>query len=91
MAHWLDGLQVPMFEVNYEDLVRHQERVSRQLLTFCGLKWHPGCLDFYKNRRPVFTSSNWQVRQPIYRSSVDRWKNYAQFLGPLKALLRDYL
>jgi tetratricopeptide (TPR) repeat protein len=91
MGHWHDILPIQIFEVNYEEMVENQEQVSRQLIAFCGLQWDSKCLDFHKSERPIFTSSNWQVRQPMYRSSVSRWKNYERFLGPLKELLIDYL
>jgi hypothetical protein len=87
MAHWSAVLPVEIFEINYEELVRNQEELSRELIRFCGLDWDKRCLKFHKTERPVFTLSNWQVRQSIYRSSVNRRENYAQFLGPLKAIL----
>lgn len=91
MGHWHDILPIQIFEVTYEGMVGNQEEVSRELIAFCGLEWDSRCLDFHKSERPVFTSSNWQVRQPMYTSSVGRWKNYERFLGPLKELLTDYL
>jgi tetratricopeptide (TPR) repeat protein len=91
MAHWRDILPTQIFEVTYEAMVGNQEKVSRELIAFCGLEWNSRCLDFYKSERPIFTSSNWQVRQPMYRSSVGRWRNYAQHLRPLMELLADYM
>ena len=69
---------------DYEEVIADQEGVSRRLIDHCGLLWDEGFLDFHQNQRRVETASKWQVRQPIYRRSVDRWKNYEQFLGPLK-------
>jgi tetratricopeptide (TPR) repeat protein len=91
MTHWHEVLPTEIFEVRYEELVCRQEEVSRQLIAFCGLEWDSQCLYFFKSDHPIFTSSNWQVRQPMYQSSVERWKNYAQFLGPLRDLLEDLL
>jgi tetratricopeptide (TPR) repeat protein len=91
MAHWHDVLPTQIFEVTYEGMVGNQEEVSRELIAFCGLEWDSRCLDFYRSERPIFTSSNWQVRQPMYRSSVGRWRNYAQHLRPLMELLADYI
>jgi tetratricopeptide (TPR) repeat protein len=91
MAHWHHVLPARIFEITYEEMVRKQEEVSRELIAFCDLEWDSRCLDFYRSAHPIFTSSKWQVRQPMYSSSVGRWKNYAQFLGPLKELLSDYL
>jgi len=91
MAHWRDVLPTQILDVTYEAMVGNQEEVSRELIAFCGLEWDSRCLDFYKSDRPIFTSSNWQVRQPMYTSSVGRWKNYGRFLDPLRELLTDYL
>jgi hypothetical protein len=84
MDHWRATLPIALLEVDYEEIVDDQEGVSRRLIDHCGLPWDEGCLDFHQNQRRVETASKWQVRQPIYRRSVDRWKNYEQFLGPLK-------
>jgi tetratricopeptide (TPR) repeat protein len=83
MSHWRAVLPVPIYEVVYEEIVENPERVSRELVAFCGLPWHDSCLTFYKTRRVVRTSSNFQVRRPVYKGSVGYWKNYARHLGPL--------
>jgi hypothetical protein len=80
-----------MFEFRYEDLVAGQEAVSRQLVAFCGLDWDSSCLQFHQTRRTVHTASTLQVRQPIYASSVGRWRRYRAHLGPLLTLLSPYL
>lgn len=90
MDHWKSVLNIPVIEVHYEELVANQEDVSRHLVEFCGLDWDQGCLDFHKTERTVNTPSYGQVRQPIYRGSVKRWKNYEPFLGPLKEGLGAY-
>jgi hypothetical protein len=56
------------------------------MLDFVGLPWDPACLDFHKTERVVLTTSKWQVRQKIHSSSVERWKHYAKFVGPLMHL-----
>jgi tetratricopeptide (TPR) repeat protein len=91
MAHWFEVLSTKIFQINYEDLVCHQEGLSRELIAFCGLEWDSKCLLFHKSDRPVFTSSNWQVRQPMYKSSINRWKNYASFLAPLHKRLAEFV
>jgi tetratricopeptide (TPR) repeat protein len=83
MAHWCSVLPNRILEVVYEDLIANQETVSRRLIEFCGLQWHERCLHFHENRRPVKTSSVLQVRQPIYKSSVERWRHYESHLKPL--------
>ncbi len=83
MAHWHATLPRPILDVPYEGLVHDQELWCRKLIDFLGLPWDERCLTYYKTERPVLTSSAWQVRQPIYTSSVGRWRHYAKHLGPL--------
>jgi len=87
MNHWAAVLDIHMMEVNYEDLVADQERKSRTIIEFCGLKWDDRCLRFYDTKRVVGTASHDQVRRPIYQRSINRWKNYEAYLGPLKEAL----
>jgi tetratricopeptide (TPR) repeat protein len=82
-AHWRAVLPARVFEVQYEEMVANQEAVSRALVAFCGLDWHERCLTFHETRRVVQTSSVAQVRQPIYGSSVGRWRRYRRHLKPL--------
>jgi tetratricopeptide (TPR) repeat protein len=89
MAHWRAQLPLALFEVDYEDLVVDQERVSRELIGFCGLEWEAACLQFHQTKRPVRTASLNQVRRPIYGSSVGRWRNFDRHLTPLKAALAE--
>jgi hypothetical protein len=84
MAHWRAVLPPgTILEVPYAELVADQERWTRKILDFLGLEWVPGCLDFHSTSRPVVTASYWQVRQPIYNDSVQRWRHYRKFIGPL--------
>ena len=87
MTHWQQSLDIPMLEIQYEDIVNNQENATRQLLDFCQLDWFDGCLKFYDNKRFVKTPSYDQVRQPIYTSSVNRWENYRKFIVPLENAL----
>jgi Tfp pilus assembly protein PilF len=89
MEHWRSVLPLSMFDVVYEELVADQEVQSRRLVEFCGLAWDDRCLRHDKNPRAVHTASQVQVRQPIYKSSVGRWKNYARHLGPLFEVLGE--
>ncbi len=89
MAHWRDVLHLPMLEVRYEDLVEHQERVSRDIVAFCGLEWDDRCLRFYEAPRLAATASYDQVRQPLYKGSVGRWRHYADHLGSLARAIAD--
>lgn len=89
MDHWKQVLRIPILEVQYENMVTNQEEESRRLVEFCGLSWEERCLDFHKNRRLVNTFSYDQVRRPIYKKSVARWKNYERHLGPLISALDE--
>ncbi len=89
MAHWKRVLNIPILDVHYEELVSDQERTSRQMLEFIGLDWNADCLDFHKSKRIVRTASYSQVRNPVYRNSVERWKNYEQHLSELKKALDE--
>jgi len=83
MAHWQRVLPLPIYEIQYESVVAELEGEARRLLEFCGLDWHPDCLEFHRSKRPVHTASSIQVRQPIYASSVGRWRRYEDQLQPL--------
>lgn len=88
MEHWREVLPPGvMLEVQYEDVVADLEGEARRIVAHCRLDWDDACLAFHENRRPVATASVAQVRQPIYRSSVSRWRPYAKMLGPLLAEL----
>jgi hypothetical protein len=83
MEYWRQTLSIPILEVDYESLVSDQENISRQLVSFCGLKWHDDCLKFHEHERFAATASYDQVRKPIYKTSVNRWKNYEKYIQPL--------
>jgi tetratricopeptide (TPR) repeat protein len=88
MAHWRAALPAgAMLEVQYEDVVADLEAEARRIVAYCGLEWDARCLDFHETVRPVRTASLTQVRQPLYKSSVGRWRAYAAHLGPLLAEL----
>lgn len=84
MQYWREVLPGRMLEIDYEDLVENQEEVSRKLIDFVGLPWDEACLRPQDVQRTVLTASVWQVRQPVYKRSAGRWKNYEQHLGPLR-------
>ncbi len=87
MDHWRRVLPVPIHDVDYEEMVEDQEAVSRRLIERCGLEWDPACLEFYRHERPVRTASVTQVREPVYKRSVARWKNYEADLAEVFAAL----
>ena len=84
MDHWRAVLPGRVIDVSHEALVRDPQNQIRWLVTeACGLKWDPACLDFHATSRPVTTASVSQVRQPIFTTSLQRWRRYEQHLGPL--------
>ena len=84
MEHWRSVLTLPVLNIRYENIVEDPEREIRRLVAFCGMAWSDDCLQFYKSSRDVATPSYDQVRQPIYSSSIGRWKYYEDHLGPLR-------
>jgi tetratricopeptide (TPR) repeat protein len=90
MDHWRTVLPPDRFiEVDYEELTRAPEPSIRRIIAACGLSWDDACLRPESNPRAVKTPSKWQTRQPIYRTSVERWRRYEPWLGPLRALVED--
>lgn len=87
MDHWRSVLpRGRLVEVDYESLVSDPEPQSRQLVAACGLDWNDACLAPHRNTRKIKTASVWQARQPIYRTSVERWRRYEPWLGELREL-----
>ncbi len=83
MAHWHAVLPGVVHDVRYEDFVADQESQSRALIEYLGLPWNDAVLSFHENQRQVRTASAAQVRQPMYKGSVDLWKRYGDRLKPL--------
>jgi hypothetical protein len=73
--------------IHYEDVVADLEHQARRIIAHCGLDWDRRCLAFHQTERPIRTASATQVRQPIYSSSIGRWRVYEPFLRPLLAEL----
>jgi tetratricopeptide (TPR) repeat protein len=89
MEHWNSLFSSELFEIQYEELVSDQEKLSRRLIEYIGLEWDDECLNFYNNDRTVKTASNLQVKQPVYNNSVNRWKRYENELQPLIKVLQQ--
>ena len=94
LEHWREVLPLPMLDVQYESLVADLEGQGRRLVDFLGLPWDLACLAFHETERQIMTASLWQVRQPIYTSSVGRWRAYRRHLQPLldglEGLIEDH-
>jgi tetratricopeptide (TPR) repeat protein len=89
MAHWHAVIPGVIHDVSYEQLVADPPAWSRLLLDWCGLPWQDEVLDFHRSRKPSTTASTAQVRKPIYRTSVQSWRNYARQLQPVLRRLAD--
>lgn len=89
MRHWDVVLPGRIHQVSYEAMIADQEAESRRLIEFLGVPWDDACLRFHENDRAVVTASHWQVRQPLYQTSVKRWKNYVTKIQPLIDALGD--
>jgi tetratricopeptide (TPR) repeat protein len=87
MDHWDKALPGKILRVQYEDVVADLETQVRRILDYCGLPFEQACIDFHSNKRAVRTPSSEQVRQPIYQSGLEQWRNYESHLGPLKKAL----
>ena len=87
MDHWKKVLRIPILEVQYEEVIADQPGQARRMVEFLGLEWNDRCLRFHETKRAVATGSVQQVRSPIYKTSVERWRNYEKHLGPLKQAL----
>ena len=91
MQHWDEVLPDFVLRVQHEDVVEDLDAEVRRLLDFCELPFEEACLNFHKTERSVRTPSAEQVRQPIYRSGLDQWRNYESYLDPLKEALGEEL
>jgi len=89
MDHWTTVMPNPLFELRYEDIVETFESTVRELIEFCGVEFEDSCLHFHETSRQVRTPSASQVRQPIYASSVGRWKRYDNRLAMLLEALAE--
>jgi len=74
-------------EVDYEDLVLRRVEVLPKLIEFLGLEWDDSVLSHEENKTEVITPSRWQARQPVYKTSLERWRNYEPWLGEFAELL----
>lgn len=84
MQHWEEALPAgSLLTIDYEDVVGDIRGAAKRLLDHCSLPWDEACVSFHENKRPVQTASVYQVRQPLYKSSVGRWRRFAKHIDPL--------
>lgn len=89
-----DNLDLDFHMIRYEDVVKDLEKETRQLLTFLGVSWDDNMLNFDRHARErvtIKTPSYRQVREPIYRTSLNRWKHYQRHFEPLLPVLQPYI
>ena len=86
--HWHTVLPGRIHRVFYEDMVDNQQRETQALLNYCGLPWQDACLDFTANHSASTTASAAQIREPIYRTSVEKWREVKDHLAPVMERLR---
>ena len=89
MNHWHNVYGKDIFTVHYDNVINKTEETIRELIDYCNLPFEKECLEFYKSSRPVKTPSAEQVRQPIYKSGLNYWKNYEKHLVPLKKIIDE--
>ncbi|MBV9509619.1 MAG: sulfotransferase [Caulobacteraceae bacterium] len=90
MAHWRAATPADrLLEIDYEALIADREALTRRMIAFCGLAWDEACLEPERNPAVLRTASVWQARQPVYRTSVERWRRYEPWLGELLQLRAD--
>ena len=86
MEHWHQLMPGRILDIEYETLVEDQENQTGRILEYCELPWQQACLDFHQNKDAVTTASSVQVRLPIYRSSLQHWRNFEPYLGEVKTI-----
>jgi hypothetical protein len=91
MDHWDKVLPGKVLRVQYEDVVADLDTQVRRILDYCGLSFEQSCIDYHQTDRSVRTPSSEQVRQPIYKSGVEQWRNFEAYLDPLKQALGPVL
>lgn len=89
MEHWQKEFPNKILSVYYEELVLHQDSITKKMLDYCELSWEEECLNFHDNQRSIHTASNWQVKQPLYTRSKFRFKNYEPHIGLFREMLKD--
>lgn len=90
MKLWKQVLPIPILDVVYEDLVSSQEDITRDILEFCDLPWEQACMEFYRTERAVATASTDQVRSPMTREAIGKWRRFEPYAADLLKALERY-
>jgi len=89
MEYWKNLYGDKILSINYNDIIDNTVSTSKLIIEYCGLDWNENCLDHNKSERVIYTSSQWQARQPIYNTSKERWRNYEEYFPELTEGLSD--
>ncbi len=89
MDYWMEKLGDKIFEIKYEDIVENPEPSISKLLTFLELEWSDDCMNFHQNKRIVHTASNAQIRQPLFKHGIGRWKHYQKHLEEARVKIEN--
>ena len=87
MNFWNNLFKNKIYNIKYENLIKDNEKEIKNLINYCDLEWDENCMSFYNNKKSVSTASLAQVRNPIYKSSIEKWKNYSEELKELSEFL----
>ena len=90
MAHWREVLPATITDIRYEELVSDPQSMIPKVVEAAGLEWNDKCLEFHTHDRSVTSASPWQVRRPMFQSSIGKWKHFEAHLGELQAALERY-
>ena len=87
MQFWDTKYKNQIYQLSYENLINNKEKEIKELLKFCDLDWDENCLNPHQNKKPVATASLAQVRSPMYKSSIEKWRNFEFGLEELKNII----
>ena len=89
MEHWRTLMPTKILDVDYESVVADTQAQAQRMVDFCGLAWDPACLDYQHQKKSVTTASAAQVRQPVYSSSIEKWRHVEKHFKGLEKRLRE--
>jgi len=87
MKHWSNNSALSIYDISYDELISRPEDKIKELINFIDVDWNESCLEHHKSKRTIMTPSYDQASKPIYKDSLNRWKNYEKHLSPLIEVL----
>ena len=91
MNHWKTIYGDRILDIDYGSITNNIESVAKLMISYCNLDWQEQCIEFYKSERAIHTSSSWQAKQPIYNTSLDRWRKYEDYIPELIDNFSEYV